>query len=200
MSCGMGNSVVVWKLPAAHTPTCCGSSKHSTRTQLTTLNWKHAQQMVVVLVLCPFSWSSFTFAEKFHLHFILLVHESRSMPSQCKCVYWSETSYVWLVILCVAKLWWLFQMIIIINNHQVVVSFYLNNFGFCYILYLLKFYTKYTKSYIGIYSNSTYLEVRFQYENMRIADRAKRPRVSQSISWESTSHDTISISPSWVCA
>ena len=38
MSCGMDSSVVVWRLPAALTPTCHGSSKHSTRTQLTILN------------------------------------------------------------------------------------------------------------------------------------------------------------------
>ena len=37
MSYGMDSSVEVWRLPAAHTPTCRGSSRHSTRTPLTTL-------------------------------------------------------------------------------------------------------------------------------------------------------------------
>ena len=32
MSCGMDSSVLLWRLPAAHTPACHGSSKHSART------------------------------------------------------------------------------------------------------------------------------------------------------------------------
>ena len=60
MSCGIGSSVTIWRLPAAHTPTCRGSSRHST--QLTTLNWKHVLQMMDDMVLCLFSWLSFTFA------------------------------------------------------------------------------------------------------------------------------------------
>ena len=51
--CGMDSSVVVWRLPAAHTPTCHGSSRHSVRPPLRTLNWERAQQMKAVLVLFP---------------------------------------------------------------------------------------------------------------------------------------------------
>ena len=36
--CGMDSSVVVVELPAAHTPTCHGSSRHSMRPPLRTLN------------------------------------------------------------------------------------------------------------------------------------------------------------------
>ena len=53
--CEMDSSVVVVRLPAAHTPTCCSSSRHSMRPPLRTLNRGCVKAKLIQLTL---HWNS----------------------------------------------------------------------------------------------------------------------------------------------
>ena len=56
--CGMDSSVLVQRLPAAHTPTCHGSSRHSMRPPLRTLNWGCVQMIQLVMRTLQLKWSN----------------------------------------------------------------------------------------------------------------------------------------------